>query len=565
MSIGTLALGGGYFLNNGLRQGTEIQTPDLTSINTFSGINIIFYSPSNEQVANLTAGRGEGVKLEASLNFKKYGNLKSFKIEMIRNNEIPLFNGMKVRFYYNNLPFAYGYIDSIPETDQNKSIVEISGNGYIQKLRDKKISISYLNKTIDYILEDLGTTYFLDLGFSYNSTKIQTPGTIISSVDWSEKDLLKIIEDLIEISNTDFETIEYIYGIDQYGDFYFKGISEDEINACYFEGYNYQEPEIEKDASNLVNQVQLYRTQSGSDKQTEYVNTYIDDDSIDMYGLYERKVTFSDYIDNTTSENAATGIIANQKDPKIRLTVNDLIIDSILEYGYYSLNNKKQDQKNIISDFALSSEWDTTLTTSSISIIDTNVYTGRLCYKWEIDNSENDYITKSIEYYNPTKLKLFVRQNIIGEYLSISILGIKSRIIKNIITDTDDQIIDNLENNIVSWQENPICQDFLNINVPFANDWTGIEFDLTGWFKITNITITVIDSSNITILLDRLELYNNAYVQRFLSLENMKYKIDQSSIKCNSATFGIDKATITEELKKIDKENKVAVEIFSKQ
>ena len=79
---------------------------------------------------------------------------------------------------------------------------------------------------------------------------------------------------------------------------YKKGITESEIEAMYFEGYNYQDPDIENDASDIVNQVQLYRTISGDDKNTEYVATYNDQDSIDLYGLYERKLTFSDYIDN---------------------------------------------------------------------------------------------------------------------------------------------------------------------------------------------------------------------------------------------------------------------------
>jgi hypothetical protein len=551
MSTSTLGLGGGAYLGIGLRQSTEISDPDITGINTYNGIGIVFFSPSGERVASLTAGRGEGEKLEAKMNFMKYGNLQSFVIEMLRNNEIPFFNGMKVQFYYQNLSFAYGYVDGFPTSDQISSIVKISGKGYVTKLKDKKISVNYTNKTIEYILDDLGSTYFLDLGFNYNSSKIQPPNTTISSVDWSEKDLLKIIQDLISISNESFDTVEYIFGIDKENDFYFKGISQSEIVNAYFEGYNYQNPNVEDDASNLVNRVQLYRTQSGSDKDTEYVNTYSDSDSIDQYGLYERKVTFSDFIDNTTAQNAANGIIASLKDPKIRLIVNNLIIDSILNYGYYSLNNKKQDQKTVISDFALSSEWTTSLTTSTITIRDENVYTGRLCYQWDIDNSEDDYITKEVEYYLPTKLKLFVRQDIAGEYLSISITGTKRKIIENFATDEDNQIGTDTDARITRIIEDTSLNDSVNINVPFANDWTEIELDLVGWIKITDITITVIDPTDITILLDRLEIYTNTYVQRLLSLENVNYVIGESSVKCNQATFGTDKILLTEELKKI--------------
>jgi hypothetical protein len=565
MSVSTLGLGGGISLGVGLRQATTIAAPDITGINEFNGIGIIFYSPSNEQVANLTSGRGQGEKLEVSLNFKKYGNLKSFDIKMLRNSEIPFFNGMKVRIYYKNLPFAYGYVDTIPETDQDESVIEVSGSGYVAKLKDKKISVSYTNRSISYILEDLGTTYFLDLGFNYNSNKISTPNTSISSVDWSEKGILTIIEDLIMICNTEFETIEYIYGIDQYGDFYFKGISENEVAGAYFEGFNYQNPEVENDAGDLVNRVQLYRTQSGSDKQTEYVNTYSDTESIDKYGLYERKVTFSDFIDNTTAQNAANGIIANLKDPKIRLEIKDLEIDAILNYGYYSMNNKKQDQQTVISEFALASEWTSSLTTSSISIVDTNVFTGRLCYKWDINNSVDDYITKSVEYYCPTKLKIFVRQDTIGEYLSISVGGTQRTLTKDLVTDSGDQLVTDTGEPLVAFVSDSSILSSKDIDIKFANDWTEIELDLTGWVKITSVTITVIDSSDVTIYLDRLEIYTNSYIQRLLSLEDANYEMNSESIKCDSATFGTEKILLTEKLKKIDKKNKVAVEIFSKQ
>ena len=95
MSISTLGLGGGGYLNVGLRQAVDINDPDLVGINADTGgFQIIFYSPSQEQVALLTSGLGEGEKLEVKLNFMKYGNLKDFQIVMLRNNEIPFFNGL---------------------------------------------------------------------------------------------------------------------------------------------------------------------------------------------------------------------------------------------------------------------------------------------------------------------------------------------------------------------------------------------------------------------------------------------------------------------------------------
>jgi hypothetical protein len=66
-------------------------------------------------------------------------------------------------------------------------------------------------------------------------------------------------------------------------------------------------------------------------------------------------------------------------------------------------------------------------------------------------------------------------------------------------------------------------------------------------------------------MLDRLEIYTESFVKRSLSLEDVNYTLGETSIKCESATFGTGRILLTEKLKKLDEKNKVAVEIFSKQ
>ena len=166
MSESTLAIGGGSYLNVGLRQSVTIGTNASEVINTFNGLSVVFYSNAGDQITTLTAGRGNGAKLNVSMEFSKYGNLDIFSLEVLRNLDIPYFTGMNVRFYYKNNPFAYGYIETIPSTDQQSSVVLLNGVGHIKRLMDKKITKTYTSKTVKEILDDLGSTYFLALVFA---------------------------------------------------------------------------------------------------------------------------------------------------------------------------------------------------------------------------------------------------------------------------------------------------------------------------------------------------------------------------------------------------------------
>lgn len=566
MSIGTLALGGGSYLGVALRQDIEISDPDIIGINTFNGLSVVFYSPFGEQIANLTAGRGNGVKLNCKMKFEKYGNLKSFNLEMMRNCDIPFFNGMTARFYYKNLPFAYGYIETKPFTDQKASVVSLRGVGFVEKLKDKKITLAYPSGTsVTETLKYIGSTYFLSLGIGYNESKIQAPNVSITSATWKDKNILTVIEDLIEMSNTTFSTVEYIFGIDEYGDFYFRGIGSDLIESTFFEGFKYQEPTVDEDASNVINRVNIFRTKDGDEKNTEYVDSFDDLDSQDKYGLYERKITIADYVDNTTIENIANGIIADWKDPKINITVKDLIIDNVLKFAHYNVTNKKQDQIMLVSDFGDDSEWTETFATAVSAIIDTKVLTGRLCYQLTINTSAADYLTKSVEYYMPTKIRVYIRQDIAGEYLSVSFTGDKVKVMTPLVFSDGNAMQTNDETQIFTSETTATAIDSQNLNVEFANEWIHIDIDLTGWLKISTITFTVLNNSSAVILLDRLEIFTESYVSRKLPLETVDYVFSDRSIKCDSATFGMKKMTLTEKLNEVDKKNNIPFDIFSKQ
>lgn len=558
------ALGGG----TGLRQGNlPVVFPDPGILNTGSGGLLIFFlSPSGEQVAYIQAGRGEAARLDYELSYKKYGGLQDFSMNVLRDNKFPLFTGMNIRFLYNNNPIGFGYVEETPTSDQDSGLVKIKGSGFAKKLKDKKINLTVSGQTVNSVIDTLGSNYFSELGFNYNPFKNQAPGTVIEDANWKNKSIEQIIQDLISISNENFSTVEYIYGVDPEGDFYFNGISQDQITAGYFEGFSYQNAATEEDARDLVNLVEIYRTTEADSKETEYVSTVQDSDSIDNNGIYDRKLTISDFVDDTTAGKVAAGIIANQKDVKNRVTVSELLIEDFLPWGYYALNNKKQTQKTVVSDFSSLSDWAQSVTTSTVSLTSTNVFSGRQCYKWETASSLGDTLTKEVEYYTPSFLRLYVRQTEPGEYLQITVNGLKGRTLTPIVTDTTanletDTGLDVLAQEALSTE----TTESLTLNVPTAREWVYYDLDLTGYFKIDSIELEIVNSGTAEILIDRMELYSEAYVKRVLSLETLTYKFGKTSLKVPKAVFGQEKITLTERLNKIDKKNTIAFDIFSKQ
>lgn len=562
--LGSFAnLGAGYGLRLG---GLDIQETTISNLNEdTAGLIAFFVSPSGEQVSYLQTGRGQAGKLESELSFKKYGNLDKFSIKIARANQLPIFTGMDVQFTYKNKRFAFGYVEDVPASDQNGGEVIITGSGYAKKLKDQKITLSVTNQTVNEIIDTLGITYFSDLGITYSATKNQAPITNVASANWKNKSIEKIIQDLIAVSNEDFETIEYVYGIDATGEFYYNGIQNNNPKNAFFEGFNYQNAKTEDDPQNITNRVEVYRATSADPKTTEYVNTFEDSDSIDNNGIYEKKLTISDFVDSTTAEKIANGIIQDNKNPKTRVSVQDLLIDEFLDIAFYVLNNKLQEQKNIISEFTSLTDWNQTLTTSTIALRDTTVYSGRQCYQWDINSSVGDYIQKDITYFKPQFLKLYLRQDTAGEFLQITVNGISGNVLTNMVTNVPENLVTDVPENIKVATEQTTPTGIANIGVPTANEWVAVNIDLTGFFKVDSVKIEVTKADAVEILIDRMEIYTESYVRRSLSLQEITYKFGSSSVKATSAVFGQDKVTLTEKLNKIDKKNTIAYDIFSKQ
>lgn len=534
MPFTPLALGAGARLGTwGLRQRKDILEPVVTNITVNNALQIFFYSPSGETVVALSAGVGDGTKLEITWTEEKLGGLREFTITILRRLEIPFFNGMQVRFFLNNLAWALGFIKGIPDSDTDSETIEIKGVGFSEKLKDTTITRTYTNRTVRQVIEDVAR-FFPNIDIVFNATKLILPLITVSLLVFKNKSLFVIIETILKIVNFEFQDLEHVFGVDERRDFYFFGIQKENIKRHFFEGFDYQEPEVETTIDDIVNQVPVFRTKETNSKETEFVAIFSDVDSIDNFGLFERKLTVSDFLDNASIQKVAEAIIDENKIPRKRVSIKSLEPTRKLEYGFYALSNKKSFQRFRVSEFSDLLQWTQSLTTSTIAIQDFAVFTGRKCFIWELNSSLGDKISLSFDpIYGPEKSIIYLRHTARIEALKIT------------FTTNTGQFTVNLKN-------------------LFLNDWIPYEFNFNNIFSLSNIEIEVISSGTVTILLDTLEIYTNSYFHNVLSLENITYTFNGKSLLAD-IDFGNKENTVISELTKINKKNGIPFEIFSKQ
>ena len=564
----TMALGGGARLGSwGLRQTKTIIEDIPEVIQNDNGLFAVFYSPSGEQVANLISGYGEGKRLQAELKFSKLGGLKTFNIELLRNNRIPLFNGINVRLYWKNKPFSYGYINKIPPSEQTDSVIKLSGVGYSKKLDDKVITESYTSTTDTDIIKDIASTYFLDLGINYNPTKIVAAGLTYSQVSWEDKSITKILMDIVKAANNDYENIQFIYGVDEYGDFYFQGIQPQFLKNGYYEGYQFQNPSVKNKNNKMVNQIKIYRTNETTG-DVEYVDTVSNDDSIENYGLFEDKLTVADFVDNTTAGNIAYGIVKDKGQLKKELEIEDLKTDSLLPFGYYNVATKPQTQSITLSEFNDKDDWFIT-TPANVEIETDNVFTGRKCFKWKGGSLLGERLRMEKDIYSPKIIRLYVRQGDTGEKIILRIRGLKSQDVPILETDTARPVVTDIPAKILMQSETPAHDDTEFSQKIYDNhitgDWVNLDFNISDYFKINRITIQLNENITNDILLDRLEVFTESYITNTLALEEVSYEFGSTFLKCGSVVFGDRPDTLTDDLKDVNEKTDISLNIFSKE
>lgn len=535
------------------------------------------YSITGVFVASFYNNTNASDDLMVECSEKKIGGLDKFSFTVPSLTKEPLFGNMECRIYVDGAWWYTGYAESIPFPDTEDPIIEIEGLGYQHKLKKKKILVSYSSQTLDYIIKDIANTYLgSDLDVYYDITKISAPSITGITIEFKDKTLMSVFESLLSIANKDYSTQQYTFGVDKEKELYFSAIPNDQM-AHYFEGYNYQEPDVEKQDGKLINKVLTYRTKLTDKNSAEFVASYEDTESIALNGLYEKSITFPDYADSTTISNIANSILQKYSTSLDRVQIKELNIDDKLGIGFYSLSNRRDEYFFSVNEMEDLSQWDTSaMSNTTPSIASDKVFTGRSSLKLvTTTGSAGEYM----EYVLPTTLKfpnlfrLFVYLNDTNADITIKLFDstnnefdldfnssigvgewLKQFTAISSILETEDLLVDNGTGDE---------QLLVDVTSTLEGNMIVDKLSGAGILDIVKVRVIINNNNSSTIWIDSMAARANTYYHRELILEQIKYKLNKSFIA--SASFGEEVDSVIDEIKNKVKDGDIALSIFSKQ
>ena len=537
MPIGKLpsTYGAGFVFGNTVFMGTIDYVIPIVPETPPEGWGIFIYSPTGDYIGSFEVLNNNVPFLSFELVVKKIGGLDSFVFEIEKDSEFPFFSQMEARVFYHGKHWYTGEAVFVPSQKGAANTLRFEGQGYCNKLNDLKISYEIDSATLLSTLQDLGLTYFSQVDISYNSELLNPPDITVSSYEFKNKSLYDIILKILQIANNDYNNDQYTFGVNKNKEFYFQPILDDPIDH-FFEGYQFQNPEVEEIADNIINKIEIWRSLSES-STTEYVSSVEDADSQAKYGIKSQKLTISDYLDTDTAEEIAESIIQEYKDLKNKVSIKDIILEDLLEIGFYSISTKPDFYSFLISECDDLEGWDiSSLVNASLEANDLRVYTGRRSLKLSVpDSASGEYALYSFEssIFAPEYLRIYINQNITGSIIKVTVYEDDSTFVYKVI-------------DVLSQQE-----------------WEEWDISLDSLYCVNKLKIEIISTDISDLYIDRIDVFANNWSCIKLALEEIKYTIKGNAL-IGEASFGDDEENILKDIKKIDDQTNNIKSIFER-
>jgi hypothetical protein len=280
---GSPAYGGGPY---GGRTGTY--TP--------SGATILIYDRLGGAKGFFQSGIGSFLGLEFVLD---ENGCNSFTLHFAGYVEIDKTDRIRIFLFDNEDPFFFGVVRSVPIDGSTSQVYDYSGygmNDYLLRLSTGELT--YAGDTIEEIVADLVDSIIVTAGqITKNLLKLQAPATVITSINFHYVSIKAAFEELQKIANADGN--EYVFGVDGWGDFFFRPRSTDLMATLHVGRGRYGISSYEPtDSGEQKTKLHVFRDDG------TYYGTYISDDA-DL-DIWEEKLT-APKIDDADIDNWATG------------------------------------------------------------------------------------------------------------------------------------------------------------------------------------------------------------------------------------------------------------------
>jgi flagellar basal body rod protein FlgC len=553
---------GAGFLHLSLLRGTR--TYVSLDADTPFGIEIRFYSPTDELIDIVGTSYDNAPQCQLTLTEQKIGGVEKAKLKLSRNIEIPFYNQMEARVYIQGEWWFSTELTYKPDQDRRDPVFEYNMKGYSQYLKKVKLDELYENKTPFEILEDFWLNEVEpNTPLVWDEGQVDLPNINIVKLEINKKTAWQAMIKLLETVNTNFTNTQYEFGIDKYKHVYFRPLSND-LQGGYFEVYQYQEPDVESNIDKLINQIDIHRTQENSDT-TEYVTSVQDTESQALYGLRQKDLLIPDYLDISDATRIATSQLERNKDPEISYQIENLPIeDEPFVMGKYALNSKRDEYSILISDAEQLSDWTQSVTNTTITQATDRVYTGKRSIKAVTANgSVNEYIEIELDnaVYFPDVFRFFVSQNPRGTAFNVILFDEDGNAvdIESIIRITEGSKVRITEDGRIRELE----AGSTGIEIKIQGVFTEVRFRLSGVQNIKKLRIVFSTNDSFDIYFDRFETITNTYFQRQLFIDELDYLFTNNKAVAN-VQFGSKFPNLVDEVKEIKDEQSTIFGIFEK-
>ena len=535
-------------------------------------IDLQFWTQQGSFIGNITTLAETIGFFDIDVTEERYGGMKSMQFKLSKLPNFTFFNLMDVRLYVSGILWYRGELLYSAEKDTRDIKKEFECRGYSGYLKDQKVNELYENKTVTYIVNDLLQNYIIDsTPIDYDPDLIDLPDITVTKLELNNKDVFKCMEKILDLVNYDYENHQYTFGVNNDKFFYFNEISRDIING-FFEGYQFQEPDSKTNTQKIINKINIFRTQEGS-QQVEPLDIVEDVESQAKYGIKEKDLTIDDYVDNDTGRKIANAILKKLKDPEITLKIENLNVETEpYPIGFYNISSKFSNYTELITDNENLTNWNlNNVDITVVTIQSDDVFSGSSSLK-AITGPGSLGLGEYIEYelddaiMFPQQLRFYFKQNVRGEKIFVTCYDedgnavSEGAVIPNkllletggyILLETGGKI--NLENITTG----------IGKNVRFLGDWYPYELNISEIKNIKKIRINFVTDEIVTLLLDRIEVKTKSWFGRKLILDKIKYAVDKNTILA-TCEFGEKGRDIIRDIKEIDEKNKTVFGIFNK-
>lgn len=530
--------GSGHVYNNIILRGAnELESP-YPFTPPAKNMFIQFYTISNFFIDAIFLSSEELTKIGLEFEINIMGGLKKFTLSLNKKFVIKPLAQMKVKVHINNEHFFSGIISYVPQEETMEEVIKYEGEGFVQQLKKIIINEIYENKTFEYILTDLIQNQATGTDVGFDASLLDVPAITLTKFEVNKKSIIKAIESLVELANTNFENYEYQYGINRDCFFYFQQIDKSEMLDSYFEGYQFQNPEIKSQIKDVINKIDIFRTQEGI-SDVEYVSTIEDTVSQDTYGIKNTQITYSSYYDQTTIEAMANFILEKYKNAILSIEIKNIlssIKDELLPFGMYRINSKPDEYTILIEDCVNYNNWDVTnISNTTLSIESYYIFSGRKSFKAVTTaGSSGEYLEFE---FDPTRLFPTSFNIYVFQYGSGNIIDVE-------IEDNDSNI------------------DTLSISGVLLETFVKYSIDITN-YNTKYIRIKFKTNLDRIIYIDRLELICNTWYSNDVMLRQISGKIKNGQF-IYDLKLGEIEETAVDNIKKLDEKTQDIYNIFEK-